>query len=80
MTNVFVAQYVNSVAVLADGRIASGSDDVTVRLWNTATGACDLVLLEGHTSVSEWFMLSCLVCLCSLVVKVVAMLFASLDK
>ena len=68
-----------SVAVLADGRIASGSNDETVRLWNTATGACDLVL-EGHTSVSEWFMLSCLVCLCSLVVKVVAMLFASLDK
>ena len=40
-----------SVAVLADGRIASGSNDETVRLWNTATGACDLVL-EGHTWVS----------------------------
>ena len=51
VTNVFVAQLVNSVAVLADGRIASGSNDETVRLWNTATGACDLVL-EGHTDVS----------------------------
>ena len=40
-----------SVAVLADGRVVSGSLDATIRVWNLATGACDNVL-EGHTGVS----------------------------
>jgi WD40 repeat protein len=42
---------VRSVAFSADGtRLASGSDDRTVRLWDAATGA-PLQTLEGHT---EW--------------------------
>jgi WD40 repeat protein len=39
-----------SVAVTGDGRIAvSGSDDMTVRVWDLAEGRCSAVL-EGHTS------------------------------
>ncbi len=40
--------WVRSVAFNADGNtLASGSDDKTLRLWNTATGQC-LKTLEGH--------------------------------
>jgi WD40 repeat protein len=39
---------VSSVAVSADGgRLASGSGDTTVKVWDAATGAC-LQTLEGH--------------------------------
>jgi len=43
-------QAVNSVCTLANGRIVSGSDDKTVRVWNADTGECDRVL-EGHSNV-----------------------------
>ena len=37
-----------SVAWIPDGtRIASGSDDKTVKLWNTNTGQCESTLI-GH--------------------------------
>ncbi|KPA36057.1 nwd1 protein [Fusarium langsethiae] len=40
--------WVYSVAFSADGqRLASGSDDKTVKMWDTATGAC-MQTLEGH--------------------------------
>jgi len=39
---------VRSVAVHPDGYIVSGSDDMTVRLWNNINGECFRVL-EGHT-------------------------------
>ena len=39
-----------ALAVLPDGRLASGSGDHTIRLWNLATGAC-AATLEGHTGV-----------------------------
>ncbi|KAL6406189.1 hypothetical protein AUP68_10357 [Ilyonectria robusta] len=39
---------VRSVAFSADGqRLASGSDDSTIKVWDVATGAC-LQTLEGH--------------------------------
>ena len=36
-------------SVLPDGRLASGSHDNTIRLWNLASGG-EAALLEGHTS------------------------------
>ncbi|KAF2827736.1 WD40 repeat-like protein [Ophiobolus disseminans] len=40
--------YVSSVAFLPDGaRLASGSDDKTVKVWDTQSGQC-LQTLEGH--------------------------------
>ena len=35
---------------LADGRIVSGSDDSTLRVWDSGSGACTLQL-TGHTKV-----------------------------
>ncbi|KAM3089323.1 hypothetical protein ACMFMG_000927 [Clarireedia jacksonii] len=43
-------EWVNSVAFSPDGKqIVSGSDDRTVRRWDTATGQQLLPVLEGHT-------------------------------
>ena len=41
---------VESVAVLEGGRLASGSWDKTIKVWEVATGAC-VTTLEGH---SDW--------------------------
>jgi WD40 repeat protein len=38
-----------ALAVLPDGKLASGSADVTVRVWDVASGAC-MLTLAGHTS------------------------------
>ena len=40
--------WVFSVAPLEGGKLASGSGDKTIRIWDLATGACERVL-EGHT-------------------------------
>ena len=39
--------WVNSLAVLEGGRLASGSGDHTIKIWDLATGAC-VATLEGH--------------------------------
>jgi len=39
---------VNALTALRDGRLASGSYDKTIRIWDPATGEC-LQTLEGHT-------------------------------
>ena len=36
-----------SLAVLNGGRLASGSSDKTIKVWELATGAC-VATLEGH--------------------------------
>ena len=40
--------WVNSVCLLGDGRLASGSSDETIRIWDTQSGQCDLTL-TGHS-------------------------------
>ena len=40
------------MAVLPDGRIVSGSYDKILRIWNSTSGKCEVVL-EGHSDVSE---------------------------
>jgi WD40 repeat protein len=42
---------VNALTVLPDGRMASGSDDRSVRVWDAWTGAC-LATLAHSTWVS----------------------------
>ena len=42
----------NAVAVLSDGRVVSGSDDETLKVWDSVSGRC-LQTLSGHTSVSD---------------------------
>ena len=39
---------VRALSILPDGRIASGSADTTVRVWNLTTGNADFTL-NGHT-------------------------------
>ena len=39
------------MAVIPDGRIVSGSGDKTLRIWNSASGECE-VILEEHSRVS----------------------------
>ena len=36
-----------SLAALQDGRLASGSADAMIKIWDLATGAC-VATLEGH--------------------------------
>jgi hypothetical protein len=40
------------VAWSIDGNVASGSDDTTVKMWNSSTGEC-LKTLEGHSGLVE---------------------------
>ena len=40
---------ISVLAVLQDGRVVSGSDDNTLRVWDAASGQC-LQTLEGHSS------------------------------
>lgn len=39
---------VRALALLTDGRLASGSEDSTIRLWHPVSGLCETTL-EGHT-------------------------------
>jgi WD40 repeat protein len=38
-----------SVCVMNDGRVVSGSNDKTIKIWNPESGECDITL-TGHTS------------------------------
>ena len=40
---------IRALAVLPDGRLASGSADCTIRLWDLATGVCTATF-EGHSN------------------------------
>jgi len=40
---------INAIVELSGGRFASGSDDMTVRIWALESGAC-LAALRGHTA------------------------------
>ena len=44
------------MAVFPDRRVVTGSEDKTMRIWNSSSGECERVL-EGHTSVSRWLCL-----------------------
>ena len=41
-----------TLAALPDGRLASGSYDKMVRVWDLVSGSC-VHVLEGHEEVSE---------------------------
>ena len=43
----------NALCVLSDGRLASGSDDGTIRLWDVPTGAATASLKGHHGKVSS---------------------------
>ena len=59
LCHLYILQGVLSLVVLPDGRLASGSGDSTVRVWNFDSGICDRVL-EGNTSVMD--------CVCTVVI------------
>src|SRR5271166_4286115 len=42
------SRLVDALCMLPDGRLASGSDDSTIRLWYVKTGA-ETARLEGHS-------------------------------
>ncbi len=48
---------VGALCVLADGRLASGSDDNTIRLWDVTAGA-ETALIEVQTEVNDLCLLS----------------------
>ena len=50
------ADFINSVAAVGEGLVASGSDDGDVRIWNVVTGKC-VKILKGHDGA---FLLLCL--------------------
>ncbi len=42
-----------SVCVMPDGRVISGSNDTTLKVWDISRGEC-IQTLEGHSSVSVY--------------------------
>ena len=44
---------VSTLSILPDGRMVSGSDDSTVRIWNTVSGDCEQILSSHEEGIKE---------------------------
>ena len=43
-----ISQTVRALCMTSDGRLVSGSDDKSIKIWDLTSGLCQLTL-EGHS-------------------------------
>jgi WD40 repeat protein len=58
MTMIGHKDWVRALSILPDGRIVSGSDDKTLRIWNASSGDCERILSGHEEAVREVVALS----------------------